>query len=88
MTDGNPPPERERQNLDSTRNSSDDQSAETIERETWLLLNQTEPNAERRATLWLVGRGWVQSQYDEHDPAGARALQKWMRAMLNHPQPG
>jgi hypothetical protein len=57
--------------------------AEAISRETARLLWQYTSNANAAASLWLIGRRWIEDDSDYDDPRiGARAMQRWVRAML------
>jgi hypothetical protein len=59
--------------------------AEGINLSTWLFLNRQVPDANRRATLWLLGRRWIQDSNDSLDPRdGAREFSSWIRAMCAH----
>ena len=94
MTDTNPPEERAisangerhermrqfgRQLL---RVKEADTDAEAISCATSRFLNRHEPDANRRASLWLIGRTWIEEPCDSTDPrVGARAMDRWVRAI-------
>jgi hypothetical protein len=57
--------------------------AEAISRETARLLWQHASTPDVAATLWRIGRRWIEDDSDYDDPRiGARAMQRWVRAML------
>jgi hypothetical protein len=62
----------------------DEQSAHQIWWQTRSLLNQV-PDANRRASLWLLGRQ-IGSDYDS-EAEGARFAGEWVRAMCRPPAP-
>lgn len=94
MTDMNPPEER-----GTTRRTAllrefggsfgDEREAAAVSSATWAYLNEAEPDARRRATLWLVGSTLVAadyercrgSQWSNDSLAGARRADAWIRAM-------
>lgn len=62
--------------------------AEAISGESWRLLNRREPDPNRRALLWLVGRTFLDEPNDSSDPReGPRAMHAWISAMVAHAQP-
>ena len=62
--------------------------AEAINAETWLSLNLQEPDANRRAGLWLIGRNFFDKGSGSADPVeGAVAMRDWITAMLAPPEP-
>jgi hypothetical protein len=67
----------------------EERDAEALSRQTWDFLNNAEPDAGRRATLWLIAQGWIAADYDS-ELEGARRADNWIRAMCkprSPPQP-
>ena len=88
MSDTNPPKERTSDHdVNLSWWESGEELCESVGAETARLIARVEPDANRRAALWLIGRRWIEVQYDENDPEGARAMQHWVRKMLTPPQP-
>jgi hypothetical protein len=99
MTDTNPPQERETAHQDTNQGIEhpespwwlvgsaicDQRNAEQIGSETWSFLNQIEPDANRRAGLWLLSRQ-IGSDYDS-EPESARIARQWLRAMCKPSAP-
>jgi hypothetical protein len=99
MTDTNPPQERETAHQDTDQKIAhpaglwwvlgsaicDQRNAEQISSETSSFLNQVEPDANRRAGLWLLSRQ-IGSDYDS-EAEGARLAGEWVRAMCKPPRP-
>jgi hypothetical protein len=62
--------------------------AEAISAETWQVLNLQEPDANRRAGLWLIGRNFFDEGAGSGDPVeGAVAMRDWITAMLAPREP-
>jgi hypothetical protein len=94
MTDTNPPEERE-----ATRRTGllrefggsfgDEREAEAVSSATWAFLNEAEPDANRRATLWIAASTWIAADYERcrgrqwsnNSSEGARRADAWIRAM-------
>jgi hypothetical protein len=68
-----------------------DSEVEAIGTLTWNFLQQHEPDANRRATLWLVGRTCIEEPGEYENPrVGARLFNTWVKAMCANdckPQP-
>ena len=62
------------------RSSADDREAETLSLQTWDFLQKEEPDAGRRAILWLMAQRWIADDYDS-ELLGARRADAWLRAM-------
>lgn len=70
-----------------TRARAAEVEAEAIALDTARLIDRFEPDANRRAAIWLIGRQWIDKPCDSSDPrTGARAMQRWVRALLAQPR--
>jgi hypothetical protein len=94
MTDTNPPQEREAKNQDAGPSryqrlrpfgSDEEAEAEALSSKTWNFLTREEPDASRRAALWLIG-SQIGAGYDSAfthgvSAEGARAADTWIKSM-------
>lgn len=59
--------------------------ADVIGLAAWRFLNAHEPDAKRRAAIWLVGRRFIDEPSASLDPRiGTRSIYRWIRAMCRH----
>lgn len=69
------------------RRRAQENEADAIGSEIASLIYQREPNPNRRAAIWLIGRQWIDTPCDASDPrTGARAMRRWVRAVLAQPR--